>query len=126
MLLKFLTEVGMKGGKKRYSRSSLDALYHGYLPFFGMGCILLCPFRISYSTCSLASRLTSLDHIRGFIWSWPMREGESRLGRGRRWRLGYYSLSSPYGVTSGWLFLWTKSHFSYIMLLLSTSHFGFQ
>lgn len=64
MLLKFLSEVGMKG-EKGCSCSNLDTLYSRYLPFFGMGCILLCLARISFSTCSLARRLTCLDHRRG-------------------------------------------------------------
>ena len=87
MLLKFLSEVGMKG-EKGCSSSNLDTLYPRYLPFFGMGCILLCLARISFSTCSLARRLTCLDHRRGLYLvlanerGWPVNYRQEGNGDG--------------------------------------------
>lgn len=94
MLSKFLSEVGMKG-EKGCSCSNLDTLYPRYLLFLGMGYIRICLARISFSTRSLARRLTCLDYRRGLYlvlanergWATDYREE----GNGR----GYYSCLLP-------------------------------
>lgn len=130
MLLKFLSEVGMKG-EKGCSCSNLDTLYPRYLLFLGMGYIHFCLTRVSFSTCSLARRLTCLDHRRGLYlilanergWATDYREE----GNGR----GYYSCLLPMesaqaGCCSGLKFVSSRTLcFSSALLVLGSSKCSF-